>query len=138
MTNMEMILLIVSLAFLVIAGYAAWALIQIKKTTLSVAETLGSINQRLPVIMKNMEEITTKINNVTNTVERQVDDLALTFDKINSAMNFYLGKELFFRQQVGIPVANAFRTYGAFVKGIRVFLDYLKTGSPSGNHNRFR
>ncbi|MHB8090386.1 MAG: DUF948 domain-containing protein [Syntrophales bacterium] len=138
MTNMEMILLIVSLAFFVIAGYAVWTLIQIRKTSLSVAETLDSVNQSLPVIMKNLEEITTRMNKVTNTVERRVDDFSSTFEKINGAMNFYLGKEQLFRQQVGIPVANVFRTYGAVVKGISVFLDYLKTGSPSGNPNRHR
>ncbi|MBW6486770.1 MAG: DUF948 domain-containing protein [Syntrophobacterales bacterium] len=138
MTNMEIILLIVSLAFFVIAGYAVWALIQIRKTSLSVAKTLDSVNQSLPVIMKNLEEITTRMNKVTNTVERRVDDFSSTFEKINGAMSFYLGKEQLFRQQVGIPVANVFRTYGAVVKGISVFLDYLKTGLPSGNPNRHR
>jgi methyl-accepting chemotaxis protein len=133
---MEIILLVVSVAFLVIAGYAVPLLIQIRKTATSAAETLDSINQRLPVIIKNLEEITTNMNRVTNTVERQVDDLAMTLGKINGIINFYLEKEEFFRQEVGIPVEKAFRTSSAFIKGIRAFFDSLKTGSSSADSSR--
>jgi hypothetical protein len=133
MTKMEIILLVVSVAFIVIAGYAVSLLIQIRKTAKCAEETLGDINQRLPVIMKNLEEISANVNLVMNTAGKQVDNLAQTADKINSAMNFYLEKELIFREQISIPVANTFRTYGALIKGVRVFLDSLKTGAPSGS-----
>jgi hypothetical protein len=132
MTKMEIILLVIGVALLVIVGYTVPLLIQLRKTAADTAETMAGINQRLPLIMKNLEEITTHANRVANTFDGQVDDLAMTVEKINSAMNFYLEKELFFRQQVSIPVANTFRTYGAVLKGVRVFFDSLKTGARSG------
>ncbi len=130
MNKIEIILLIICVALLVIVGYLVPLLIQIRKTATRASETLGSINQRLPVIMTNLEEITTNMNGISKTVGRQVDELALTVDRINGVMKFYLGKELFFREQFSIPLMNVFRSYGAVIKGIRVFLDYLKPGSP--------
>jgi hypothetical protein len=101
-------------------------LIQIKKTAAKAEETLCSINQSLPAVMKNLEEITARTNRIAGTVEREMDDLVLTVEKINTAMNFYLDREQIFREQVAVPFTNAFRTYGAVIKGVRVFLDSLK------------
>ena len=136
MTKIEIILLIICVALLVVVGYAVPLLIQIRKTAERAAQTLGAVNQRLPAIMTNLEEITTNVNRVAQTAGRQVEDFALTLDKINGVMNFYLEKELVFRQRVSIPVAHAFRTYGAVIKGALVFLDSLKTGSKSVKNNR--
>ena len=136
MTKIEIILLIICVALLVVVGYAVPWLIQMRKTAARAADTLGSINQRLPAIMTNLEEITTNMNRVAKTAGRQVEDLALTVEKINGVMNFYLEKELVFRQRVSIPIANTFRTYGAVIKGVLVFLDSLKTGSKSLKNNR--
>jgi len=126
MTKMEIILLFIGVAFLAIAVYAVPLLIQIKKTAAKAEETLCSINQSLPAVMKNLEEISARTNRIANTVERETEDLALTVEKINAAMNFYLDGEQIFREQVAVPFANAFRTYGAVIKGVRVFLDSLK------------
>ncbi len=132
----EGILLVASIALVVVLVYAVFLLVQIRRTTKSLAETIDSLNQRLPLILKNLEEITTNALQVTNTVEKQVENLAMTMERINGSVNFYLEKEELFRRQVGIPVANAFRTYSAFIKGIRVFLDSLKSGSSSADSSR--
>ena len=132
MNKIEIILLIICVVQLVIVGYLVPLMIQIRKTAARASETFDSINLRLPVIMTNLEEITTNMSSISRTAGRQVDDLALTVDRINGVMKFYLEKELFFREQVSIPLLTAFRSYGAVIKGIRVFLDYLKTGSSSG------
>jgi len=136
MNKMEIILLIICVALLVIVGYLVPLLIQIKKTATRAAETFDSINLRLPAIMTNLEEITTNMSSISRTAGRQVDEFALNVDRINGVMKFYLEKELFLREQVTIPLVTAFRSYGAFIKGIRVFLDYMKTGSSPGKNRQ--
>jgi uncharacterized protein YoxC len=126
MTKMEIILLVIGVAFLALACYAVPLLIQIKKTAAKAEETLCSINQSLPAVMKNLEEITARTNRVAGAVERQTEDIVLTVEKINSSMNFYLDREKVFREQVALPFANAFWKYGAVIKGVRAFWDSLK------------
>lgn len=86
--------------------------------------------------MKNLEEIMTNALQVTNTVEKQGDNLAMTMKRINGNVNFYREKEELFCRQVGIPVVNTFRIYSAFIEGIKVFLDSLKSGSSSADSSR--
>jgi uncharacterized protein YoxC len=126
MTILEIVMLLICLAFLAIAAYTVPLLVQIRKTAARAEETLCGINQKLPLIVQNLEEITANMNKVAARAGQQVDDLSLTVEKINSAVNFYLEKELYFRQQVSIPIADTFRNYGALVKGIRAFVDTLK------------
>jgi len=111
-------------------------LVQISRTTKSLRKTIDSLNQRLPLILKNLEEIMTNALQVTNTVEKQGDNLAMTMKRINGNVNFYLEKEELFCRQVGIPVVNTFRIYSAFIEGIKVFLDSLKSGSSSADSSR--
>jgi uncharacterized protein YoxC len=132
----EIILFVVSIALLVFLGYAIFSLVQIRRTAKGLAETIEGLNQRLPLIVKNLEEITSNTLQATNAVKKQVDDLSTTVARINGAMNYYLEKEEIFRQQVGIPVADAFHTTSAVVKGIRAFLDSWKSGASSVSPGR--
>jgi len=45
--------------------------------------------------LKNLEEIMTNALQVTNTVEKQGDNLAMTMKRINGNVNFYLEKRSF-------------------------------------------
>jgi hypothetical protein len=126
MTITEIVMLGVFMSFIAIAAYAIPLLVQLRKTMARADETLCGINQKLPLILNNLEEITANMNKVAATAGRQVDDIATTVEKIDSAVNFYIEKELYFREQVSIPVANTFRNYGALVKGVRAFFDTLK------------
>ena len=132
----EIILFVVSIALLVFLGYAVFSLVQIRRTAKDLAETIEGLNQRLPFILKNLEEITSNTLQATNAVKKQVDDLSTTVARINGTMNYYLEKEEIFRRQVGIPVADAFRTTSAVVKGIRAFLDSWKSEASSVSPRR--
>jgi hypothetical protein len=54
------ILILLSVVFLLIAGLCVPFLIQILRTAREMALTLRLFNQRLPLIMKNLEEILDK------------------------------------------------------------------------------
>jgi len=126
MTKMEIILIILSVAFLLLfAGFFIPLLIQIRQTAKDLAETLQHLNQGLPLIIKNVEEITTNINRTTTTVHRQVAELSLTLKRIQGIVGVFLGLEEVFRRRMKSPFSHTFRTSMAVARGVRVFVDYL-------------
>jgi uncharacterized protein YoxC len=128
MTKMEIILIILSVVFLMLfAGFLIPVLIQIRRTAKDMAETLQHLNQGLPMIMKNLEEITTNINRTSTTVHRQVAELSLTLRRIQGTVGVFLGLEEVLRRRVS---SRTFRTYLAVVKGVRAFVGGLTDGSP--------
>jgi len=130
MTKMDIILIILSVVFLLFAGFSIPVLLQIRQTAKGLAETLQLLNQGLPVIMKNLEEITTNINWTTTTVHRQVAELSLTLRRIQGIVGVFLGLEEVLRRRVSFPFSRTFRTSLAVARGVRVFIDCLAGRCP--------
>jgi hypothetical protein len=130
------ILIILSVAFLLFAGLCVPFLIQILRTAREMAMTLQLLNQRLPLIMKNLEEITTNINRTSTTVHRQVAEISLTLNRIQGIVGIFLGLEEVLRRRMSFPFARTFRTSMAVGRGVRVFIDYLTGGSSEGKGGR--
>ena len=127
MTKMEIMLIILSVAFLFLAGFFIPVLLQIRRTAKDMAETLHHLNQGLPLIMKNLEEITSNINRTTTTVHLQVAELSLALRRIQGIMGVFLGLEDVLRRRVS---SRTFHTSLAVVKGVRAFIGGLTDGSP--------
>lgn len=121
----DTILIILGVAFLLLAGFSIPFFLQLWRVAKGMALTLQTLNQNLPVIMKNVEEITTNVNLTTTMVHRQVEDLSLTLQKIQGTINLIVGVEEILRKSVHLSFVRKVRTSAAVVKGIRVFLDRL-------------
>ena len=121
----DTILIILGIAFLLLAGFSIPFFLQLWRVAKGMALTLQTLNQNLPEIMKNVEEITTNVNLTTTTVHRQVEDLSLTLNKIQGTLNLIVGVEEILRRSVHLSFVRKVRTSAAVVKGIRVFLDRL-------------
>ena len=130
MTNMEIILIILSVIFLMSAVFSIPFLIQIWRTAKGMAETLEILNRDLPVIMRNLEEITTNINRTTTTVHRQVAELSLTLRRVQGIVGVFLGVGEVLRRRMRFPFARTVMTSLAVVKGVRTFVGVLTDGSP--------
>jgi uncharacterized protein YoxC len=121
----DVILIILSAAFLLLAGFAVPVLLEIRRTAKGLAVTLETLNQELPGIMKNMGEISARVNLTTAVVYQPVEDLAVIMKKIQGTFYLLVGLEEVIRRQFHLPLPPALRTSLAFVKGCRVFLDHL-------------
>jgi hypothetical protein len=130
------ILILLSVAFLLFAGLCVPFLIQILRTAREMAMTLRLLNQRLPLIMKNLEEITTNINRTSTTVHRQVAEISLTLNRIQGIIGVFLGLEEILRRRMSLPFARTFRTSMAVGRGFRVFIDLLTGGGAEGKGGR--
>jgi hypothetical protein len=136
-TFLNIMLIILSLAFLLFAGFSIPFLLQIWRTAKSMALTLELLNEGLPAIMKNLEAITTNLNQTTTIVQRQALEFSLTLRKIQGVIRLLVSLEEVLRNRIRFPFAGTVRTSAAVMKGVRVFLNILLDdrregkGSPS-------
>jgi uncharacterized protein YoxC len=125
MLNLENILIVLSVVFLLFALFSIPFLIQIWRTAKGMAETLEILNRDLPVIMTNLEQITTNINRTTTTVNREVAELSLTLRRVQGVVGILLGVGDILRHRMSFPFARTVMTSLAAVKGVRSFVGAL-------------
>jgi uncharacterized protein YeeX (DUF496 family) len=87
--------------------------------------TIQLLNQNLPGILKNLEEITTNANRTTAIVTREVEDLSRTIRKLQGTLGLLVGIEEIVRRNIHLTFAHKVRTSMAVAKGARVFFDHL-------------
>lgn len=125
MTNLEIILIILSVIFLLFSLLSIPFLIQIWRTAKGMAQTLDILNRDLPVIMQNLEQITTNINRTTTTVHREVAELSLTLRRVQGVVGVLLGVGEVLRHRISFPFARKAMTALAVAKGVRTFVGVM-------------
>lgn len=131
MTNIQdVVLVVLGVGFLLLVGFAIPVLLQLLRTAKSMNLTLGLLNDRLPSILQNLEEITEGINRTTAVVHRQVEDLAATVKKVQGTVTLLVGLEEILRRGVHLPFTRSLSTAVAVARGVRVFMDHLFRDRP--------
>jgi glucosamine 6-phosphate synthetase-like amidotransferase/phosphosugar isomerase protein len=88
--------------------------------------TLVILNQDLPTILKNMEQITTNINNSTAVVDRRIQDFSKTVDRSQLIISDIIDNiQCIAPIAMKLPIFQTIRNVAAVIKGIRVFIDVL-------------
>ena len=121
---LEICLIIFSIAILVLVIFCIPVLTQLWRTTRDVAVTLETLNQNLPAILKNLEEITMSINSSTTAVNREVQNLSGTISRFQVVMRDVADDVQHIAPiAINSPVFQTVKNVIAVVKGIRVFLE---------------
>ncbi|MBP1690817.1 MAG: putative rane protein [Bacteroidetes bacterium] len=118
-------ILLIAVAVLLVAAFIIPVLLQLQRTAKSLSLTLQLLNQNLPGILKNVEEMTANANRTTTIVAREVEELSLTIRKLQGTLGLIVGVEEIVRRNLHLAFAHKVRTSLAVAKGARVFLDYL-------------
>jgi len=126
---LEISVFILSIAFLLFALFSIPSLLQIRRTAETIATTLRTLNENLPVILKNLEDITTHVNQATFAVNRQIDELSDSFRKLQKTIGFLSDLGQIVQAGVRSPFLNTLTSLAAVVKGVRVFLSVLSEKS---------
>jgi uncharacterized protein YoxC len=122
---------VISIVVLLIAAFSIPFLLQIWRTTKSVTATLQMLNESLPGILRNLEEITTNINKATHTVNEQIDGLSVVAKRIQGMLGVVTDIEGLLRAGIGLPVFKTLRNVVAVVTGVKVFLKVLLSSRES-------
>ena len=119
---LEISVVILSVVFLLIAGFSVPFLLQIWRTAKSMTTTLHMLNESLPGILKNLEEITTNINKATLTVNEQIEGLSLVARRIQGLLGIVSDIENILRVGARLPILRSVRNAFAVLTGVRVFM----------------
>jgi hypothetical protein len=134
MENLGVFLIAVTIVVLLIAIFSIPFFLQLWHVAKSMSLTLQLLNQNLPMILKNVEEITTNANRTSMVMTREVEELSLTLRKLRGTLGLLVGIEEIVRRNLNLAVVHKVRTTVAVAKGIRVFLDHLLSKRPPGTY----
>ena len=126
----DIVLTLSGVVFLLLVGFAIPCILQIRRTAKDMTLSLRAINENLPVILKNLEETTTRVNRTTLTVQGQFADLSLMIKKLSGVLFLFLGLEEIIRRRLRLPFAPSLGTLLAVSKGILVFMSHLLSERP--------
>jgi uncharacterized protein YoxC len=119
---LEISVVILSVAFLLIAVLSVPFHLQIWRTAKRMATTLQMLNESLPGILKNLEEITTNINRATHTVNEQIEGLSLVAYRVQGLLGMVLDIGNVLQARTRLPFLKTVRNAIAVVAGVKVFL----------------
>ena len=121
---LEIVLIILGAAFLLLAIFCIPILMQIWQTSKHLTITLEALNKSLPLLLKNLEDITTNINNSTTVVDREIQGFSRTADRIQSVISDIVDDvQSITPSAIKSPLFRKLKNAVAIVKGIRVFVD---------------
>jgi uncharacterized protein YoxC len=124
--NLEVCLIIVGIAILLLAIFCIPILINLWRTTKNIAVTLETLNSSLPMILKNLEEITTNINSSTTVANREIQNISGTIGRFQLVMSDVVDNiQNIAPIVVKSPAFRSVKNVIAVAKGIRAFLDVI-------------
>ncbi len=123
---METGLMLIGAALLLLVILSIPILWKLWRAANDVTITLQALNERLPVILKNMEDISTNINQSTTAINQSVQDYAVTARRFHEVMGGLAnGLEIFSPLALRMPLFRTVASLIPIMKGITVFLNVL-------------
>ncbi len=123
---LEIGLLLFGIALLLLVAFCIPILLKLWRAASDVTLTLKALNERLPLILKNMEEISTSINQSTTAINDQVQKYAETSQRLQSALHQVVsGVETISPLAIQTPAFRKITEAIALIKGARIFFKVL-------------
>jgi len=123
---LEIGLIIFGIALLLLVLFCIPILLKLWRAASDVTVTLQALNERLPAILKNMEEISANINDSTTAINGEVQKYTATAARFHVVMNEVVsGIELISPLALRSPLFRKMTELIPVVKGVRVFLNVL-------------
>lgn len=123
---LEIGLILFGAALLLLVLFCIPILLKLWRAAGDVTLTLQALNERLPAILKNMEDISTNINQSTTAINGEVQRYSATAQRFHAVMNEVVtGIELISPVALRSPLFRKMTELIPVVKGIRVFLNVL-------------
>jgi uncharacterized protein YoxC len=121
---LEIVLVILGIAFLLLVVFCIPVLVQLSRTARDITITLETLNKSLPLLLKNMEDITTNINNSTAVINREIENFSRTADRIHFVISDIVDDiQSITPLAIKSSLFQKLKNVIAIVKGIRVFAD---------------
>ena len=119
------LLILVSILILLVI-FCIPVILQIWRIAKDLTTTLQILNQSFPVILKNLEEITTNVNDSTAVVNQKIKSFVNTSKRSQLFINDIINNIITFAPlALKLPVFRLIKNVVAVAKGMRVFIEVL-------------
>lgn len=123
--TIETALIILSLILLLLMAFIIPLLFQVWRSAKNVAMTLETLNQSLPIILKNLEEITTNANHASQNIHDQIEAISKTVNRYRGIMGVMAGLRPVISKKAPFSLMGKLSLLSALFKGVKVFWEVL-------------
>ena len=128
---METILIVAEIVALIclvaLCIYTILVLSRLRAVLTNLERDLKAFAERAIPVLENLEEITTKFKSVAATIEQEVGAIKESMAAVQQIAENIVNFEKRVQERVEIPVMEAVSVISAVFKGVRAFLDRLRT-----------
>ena len=119
-------LIILVSILIVLVIFCIPVLLQIWRTSKDISKTLQTLNQSFPLILKNLEEITTNVNSSSALINKKIQSFAGSSNLSNLLMSDIINNIQYWAPiALKLPIFRIIRNVVAAAKGMRVFVEVL-------------
>ncbi|MGP8154301.1 MAG: hypothetical protein ACLQBQ_09210 [Smithella sp.] len=123
---LEIALLILVSILILLLIFCIPILLQIWRTAKDISVTLQTLNQSLPLILKNLEEITTNVNSSTAVINQKIQNFNSASNRSHALVEDIINNIKYLAPiALKLPIFRIIGNVVAIAKGIRVFIDVL-------------
>ena len=124
---MLIIMQIVALGCLsALSVYLITVLVRVRKILIEIEQDFKTLSSKAIPVFENLEVITTKIKNVTQSIDEQVEMVKNSIQTIKDIADNILNFEKKIQDRIEEPVLETVSVFAGFIKGIRIFFDRLR------------
>jgi len=123
----EVSLLIFSISFLILVAFLLPTVLQVRRTAQRVESVSENLNQYLPGILGNLDEISENVARMMSYGRSQMEVLGTAVDEVKHMVDDIVHLEKDIRKRIEDPLVETLTTLTAIVKALRSFLDAIKS-----------
>ena len=131
---LEISFIILSIAFLLLAGALAAIFFQLWKLLERLQPTIDQLNLRLPGILRNLEDVAENVKDISSQLHFQVIHLTRLVGQVQAWLEVISTVEGKLKAGLLVPTLGRARNVGALWKGVSVFVRTLVSGDGKGDN----
>jgi len=127
----ELILVIMQIVALVclsvLSVYLITVLVRVRGILTEVERDFKELSAKAIPVFENLEVITEKVRNVSQSIDAQVDMVRDSIQSIKDIADSILDFERRVQERIEEPVLDTVSVFAGFFKGVRAFVDRLRS-----------
>ena len=125
MTALDILLIILVASAIVLCLYLIFSLKKINVTLNQLQNDVHNISEKTLPILDNLQQVSEKINNITERAANQINDLTNSIQKVKDKIFFLKPRDK--KSSSENPVNNLIKNLSAVSKGISAFWQKLRS-----------
>lgn len=128
---MDSVLILVQIvALLCLSGLSVYlivVLVRVREILTSVEKDVQELTSKAVPVFANLEVITDKVKNVTSNIDEQVEGVKHSIESVKEIADNVVELERRIQERIEEPVLEAVSFLAAAVKGVRTFLERVRS-----------